>query len=375
MRIGIDIRHLCNEHHSGIGYYTINLINALSKIAPDDNFFLFATGSTQRLSKLPTFNGKNIHLVKRSIPNKLLTIAMKAPGGKTLESFFSEKIDCWLFPNLNIVRTNLPYAITMHDVSFSLFPQFFTPKQTLWHRQTNIKQLLEDARQIFSVSKKTKYDIQDIFNIEPKKIKITHLGVDQSFHSKREPSDQNYIRHYGISAPYILTLSTLEPRKNIESVIEAFDHIEDKELHLVIAGGSGWKTTSISQSLIRAKHRDRIHILGYVADKHKAALMREASAFIFPSFYEGFGLPILEAMACGAPVITSFTSSMPEVAQDAAIFVDPFNTRDIEQAINCICKNLELQSLLSKRGIAQAKKFTWEKTAKITLKQLKLIVN
>jgi glycosyltransferase involved in cell wall biosynthesis len=371
MKIGIDIRHLCSINQSGVGYYTINLIKALANIAQDDEFILFATGSKRRCSLLPSFPEKNVRIVARHIPNKLITLALKAPGKKTLESFLNEDIDYWLFPNINTIKTNLPYAITLHDMSFQLFPHFFTFKQRLWHKNANVQKLINKASVVFTVSNKTKKDALRYTKIHSNRIQVTPLGVNSSFTAKTQPSDKNYLRHYNINFPYLLTLSTLEPRKNIESVIEAFDRIQDQKTHLIIAGGSGWKTTTISQALIKTRHRNRIHLIGYVSNKHKAALMRNAAAFIFPSYYEGFGLPILESMACGTPVITSFTSSMPEVAGNAGILIDPFNTQDIQQAINSITQDPKLSSLLSQRGIERASDFTWSATAQKTLKRIK----
>lgn len=376
MKIAIDIRHLTTPGLSGVGYYTLHLIEELSALLPEAEFLLFATGTKSTLERLPEFKGSNVQVFKCSVPNKLFKILMKIPGGPAMEAFLPEKPDLWLFPDSNIIKTRLPYLITAHDLSFEFFKQFFKPSQLWRHRISGTKKLMQNAAGILSVSENTKTDLQNAYGISPEKITVTPLGVDDKYSPRAEPSDQNFLKQYNISAPYFLTISTIEPRKNIESVIEAYDAWRAKTdgknpPKLVIAGGVGWKTSTVSQTLIDATHRDDIILPGYIDEKHKPALLRHATALFFPSFYEGFGLPALEAMACGTPVVTTFTGSLPEVVGDAAIMVDPYNVRDLEQAFTLL-EDETLRKTLSARGIEQAKQFTWKRTALETLKIITL---
>ena len=375
MKIGVDIRHLAGGDLSGVGYYTVNIIKEMSKLAPNDEFILFASGTASALKKVPQFSESNIKVVKKDLPNKIVSTYMKSPYGPALEDFLDEKITAWFFPNINMIRTKLPYALTMHDVSFRTMPEFFTKKTKVWHRLANVKKLLNDAQIIFSVSGSTNTDLQNIWRINSNKITITHLGVSENYNSQLSSADKNYLRTYKINFPYFLTLSTPEPRKNIESVIEAYEIFcenskQNPSPHLIIAGGSGWKTEEIIRLARTSKFKNNIHLIGYVADKHKPALYRNANIFLFPSFYEGFGLPVLEAMACGTPVITSFTGSMPEVVEDSAILIDPYNVSDIVMALG-ILNDSELRSELIDKGKKQSAKFTWHKTAEQTLDNLR----
>lgn len=375
MRIGIDIRHLASANLSGVGYYTLHLIEEMARLAKKDRFILFASGTSETLQNLPEFPQSNVVVSKKIVPNKLLSAGLKIPAGKTLEDIMSERPDVWLFPNVNMIRTRLPYLITAHDLSFDIYPEFFTPKQRLWHAVANVNRLLRDASGILAVSESTKRDVETRYGIPSQRIAVTPLGVRDQFKPKQQPADKNYLRHYDIEPEYFLTLSTLEPRKNITSVIEAYDAwregipSDERAPGLVIAGSAGWKTASISQALIRSTHRDAIKLIGYVEDKHKPALYRNARALFFPSFYEGFGLPTLEAMACGTPVVTSFTGSLPEVVGDAAILVDPYNIADLEQAFMHLTDPL-LRKTLSQRGVERAAGFTWRQTAELTLEAL-----
>lgn len=375
MKIAIDIRHLTTPGLSGVGYYTMHLIKELSALAPEAEFLLFATGTKSTLEHLPEFHESNIRIVARQIPNKLFKLLMRLPGGPTMESFLPDNPNIWIFPDSNIIKTRVPYLITAHDLSFEFFKQFFTASQLWRHRISGTKKLMQNAAGILAVSTNTKTDLHHQYGIPNEKITVTPLGVDAHYTPATLPSDQNFLRQYGISTPYILTLSTIEPRKNIESVIEAYDAWRaktesTKPPKLVIAGGVGWKTSTVSQTLIEATHRDDILLTGYIDEKHKPALLRHAIVLFFPSFYEGFGLPALEAMACGTPVVTTFTGSLPEVVNDAAIMIDPYNVRDLEQAFTMLEENT-LRKILSARGIEQAKQFNWRRTAEETWHAIK----
>ncbi|MFH1767046.1 MAG: glycosyltransferase family 1 protein [Patescibacteria group bacterium] len=375
MIVGVDIRHLAAPNPSGIGIYTLNVIREMARSAPEVRFLLFASGSEQARANLPKFDEPNIALCVVRWPNRIVSSLLKIPKGPGLEDMMYEKPDVWFFPNLNIIRTRLPYVVTIHDMSFRIFPEFFTQKDLAWHRAVNAKRLLKKATHVVAVSESTKHDLEKYYQISKDKITVAYHGAQKRFHNSEEPQDKNFLREHNIDFPYLLSLCTLEPRKNIESILEAYDDWQESnqnETHLVIAGGAGWKTDGIEEVFEKLKHQDKIHFLGYVPDNHKPALYRHASALLFPSFYEGFGLPALEAMASGTPVITSFTGSMPEVVGDAAIMVDPYNVSDLKQALDELMSDVELRKKLIDSGIKRAQKFTWEKTAKKTLSALYL---
>ncbi|MFH1631800.1 MAG: glycosyltransferase family 1 protein [bacterium] len=402
MQIAIDIRHLTAPNPSGVGHYTIRLIEEMASASRDDAFILFASGRPRTLANLPKFDAPNIQVVTRAIPNRVLYALLRLPGGPALEDFLSVKPDMWFFPNLNITRTRLPYALAIHDLSFKIFPKFFTLKDRAWYRTARTERFIESANRLLAVSGSTKQDLVNLLKIDPSKIAVTHLGVDEIYCPDEQPSDKNYLNAHDIGFPYILTLSTLEPRKNIESVVEAYSSWRNqlstdycllstsRVPHLVIAGGRGWRSRSITDVIKRSKFQRDIHLIGYVPDRHKPALYRHADLLVFPSFYEGFGLPPLEALACGTQVITSFTGSMPEVVGNAAVMIDPYDVADLELAFDQMLnvgvtfrsparadslKAVPTSNAHSRQtcGIEQANKFQWYLTAQKTLAALKTL--
>lgn len=378
MKIGIDIRHLTNPNPSGVGHYTLQLIHEMAQANPGDRFLLFAAGSKRVLEHLPEFTQPNIKIESAQIPNRILFSLLRLPLGPSLEDFMQEKPDVWLFPNLNLVRTRKPYVLSMHDLSFELYPEFFRRKTLLWHTLSRPRTLCQNARAILAVSESTKRDLTNMFHIDPSKITVTPLGVDRTFTPEEDKNDRKILNAYGIKNDFLLSLCTLEPRKNLPSVIEAFEEIatEHIELQLVLAGGSGLKQEQLTEMITNSPVADRIIVTDYVSQKETPVLFRHATVFLFPSFYEGFGLPCLEAMASGTPVITSFTGSLPEVVADAAIMIDPYNISDLTQALKELLGESQktppaLQSILSQRGLERAKKFSWKTTAKTTHATLK----
>ena len=333
MKIAIDIRHLAAPNPSGVGRYTIEVVRRLIQ-HEEHEWLLFASGSARTLSHLPEFSGKTVTVVKKQIPNRLL-FALLLSGRKTLEDYLPAKPDLWFFPDLNIIRTKLPYVVTVHDLSFEHYPQFFTRKDHMRNRLADVRSLVQNANQVLAVSRSTKQDLVECWRVEPERISVTPLGVDEAFHPKQQPSDKNFLREHGIRFPYFLSLSTREPRKNIESIIEAYglwrDQSPTSDIHLVIAGGKGWKSSSVGRRASTSLYKNMIHLIGYVPEKHKPALFRGAEAVLFPSFYEGFGLPVVEAQACGTPVIAGRASSLNE---SSSILVNPYDISDLVQSFN-----------------------------------------
>ncbi len=381
MRIAIDIRALTDEHLTGVGLYTHHLIVALSELSPTDEFWLFASGSDSLLDRLPIFKAANIKTIKLHLPNRLLFLLLKLPGGPKLENFLPIKPDVWIFPKCNIFNTSLPYFLSMHDLAFDIFPHFITQKERLHNRIVNPLNLAKQAAGILTVSDSTCHDLKARWQLPASKIHVTPLGVDHTIYLSREqPSDRTFRATYDLNRPYVLALATNEPRKNLESVIEGYDIFRargGKNIPLVLAGHTGWKTKFFNERLARSRYKNDILVLGYIPEKHKPALYRGALAFLFPSFYEGFGLPVLEAMACGIPVITSATSSLPEVVGTAGVLVDPFNVNDLASSLHELLNtpdSAQFRSKLALAATAQAQEFDWTKTAQTTLAAIKSVI-
>jgi len=382
MKIAIDGRSLTDVHLTGVGTYTLNLITNLAESSPQDTFLVFISGSFHTRSRMPVFKQPNITIFEAKIPNRILSLLLILPLSPiSLDIFLSEHVDAWLFPNHNAIVTRRPYVFTVHDLSFLHLPKFFSLKDKFVHRLQNIPSLASNAEWILTPSKATAQDVEVSLKIPTDRISITPLGLDHDrFIPREQPSDRTFRAAYDLNRPYILAAATIESRKNFETVIEAYDLFRSRggeTLPLVIMGKAGHGFDRVKKTAKAAMFADDIRFLGFVPEKHKPALFRGAHAFLFPSFYEGFGLPVLEAMASGVPVIASFTSSLPEIGGEAAIYVDPFNVEDLAHALQVMFDKTDgkiIREIMQKKGIERAKMFTWEKTAITTLATIRSLV-
>jgi len=293
--------------------------------------------------------------------------------------FQSSNIDIFHTPFYPIPKkiTKAKRFLTVYDLIPLLFPQYFQ-----FNENHLIKQVVESIRPddwVLAISHSTKNDLCGYSkNVDPDKVTVTHLAASDLFYPCEDNELRQVVRkNYDIpDGPYILSLSTLEPRKNIDMVIKSFARIVQQEkindLNLVLAGTKGWDYDKIFDELNNVeKIRERIIFTGYVADEDLAALYSDALMFVYPSFYEGFGLPPLEAMQCGVPVITSNTSSLPEVIEESGIMIDPNDMDSLSENIIKIYQNSELAKSLSAKSLIQAKKFSWKNCAGQTMASYK----
>jgi glycosyltransferase involved in cell wall biosynthesis len=380
MRIAIDIRGLARDRQSGVGEYTMELLRALFKVGAEHDYVLLSTGTElarrhvlDNLERLGVDDFRS-HVRHKHIhePNKKLNLGIftrQSPHLDELAKVGTDKCDLFFFPNLNFIATNsTPSVVTVHDLSWRLFPHFFTAKDRAWHQAVRPSKTLSQAKAVIVPSESSKQDLIRVLKIDQHKIHVIPHGIDHNiWQPKPVPQDHGLRSHYKLPKRYLLYLGTIEPRKNIQALLDAFEQVRatNPELQLVLAGGPGWKSTDI---LERIKNTKGVQYLGYVPAEHRPVLYRGAQAFIFPSIYEGFGLPVLEAMACGTPVITSHTSSLPEITADAAMLINPHNANDLSAAINELLASTELSTRLSEAGLTQAANFDWTKAAQTTLK-------
>ncbi|HBY45170.1 MAG TPA: glycosyltransferase family 1 protein [Chloroflexi bacterium] len=252
---------------------------------------------------------------------------------------------------------------TIHDLGYLHEPEahdqasrLMLDRTTRWNGRV--------ASRLIAVSATTRDDLIRHYGVWPGKIAVVHSGIDHQRFRRHDPSAT--LSHAGITRPYLLFLSTVQPRKNVVRLVEAFEQLDNHDLHLVIGGRSGWMSDPIERRLKQSPRSDRIVRLGYVPDELVPALYAGAAAFVHPALYEGFGLGILEAMASGAPVVTSNIASMPEVSGDAAILVDPHDVRSIRDGILAALDPANRVDLVE-RGARRAAGFTWERTAQLTL--------
>ncbi len=316
--VAVDVRHLGNTEYTGVAHYTFELLRAIRNEGRAQSFLLVSAGRRFSLPKeLHAFPSYHI-----PFSNRLLSLLFFFRL-KTFESFLPQQVEAIWLPNINTLYTKKPYVVTVHDTSFLHFPSFFSFFSRLRTRLSNTTTLLTSAVKLLTVSNTSKRHISEAYHIDPSGIIDIPLAVSDTFNPKKEAGDEAILRNYGIKKPYFLSLCTLEPRKNLESVLEAYTRIARKDVHLVLAGSSGWKTTLVGSETY----------IGYVREKDRPALLRGAIALVFPSFYEGFGLPVLEAIACGTPVITTTAGALPELSHPLITYLPPFRVDALESAL------------------------------------------
>jgi glycosyltransferase involved in cell wall biosynthesis len=257
-------------------------------------------------------------------------------------------------------------AVTVHDLAFLKYSDQVTAKRYQYlHRM--IRSSVKRADVVLVPSQATRGDVIETFDIEPGHVKVTPLGVDPRFQPAPAEAISVARASFGLQNPYILTVGTLEPRKNLPALVRAFATLRDDVPHdLVLAGPDGWLMDEIEATIQESGIQERVRRIGFAEDEALTALYSGADVVAIPSLYEGFGLPVLEAMATGAPVLTSNLSSLPEVAGDAAILVDPTRIDAIADGLRRILESDTLRNQLRAAGPQQAARFTWEQTAKRT---------
>jgi glycosyltransferase involved in cell wall biosynthesis len=262
-------------------------------------------------------------------------------------------------------------AISVLDVSYLKFPELF--KRSDLNQLTKwTKYSVKKAKAVFTISKASKDDIMKAYGIPGNRIVVTYPGIKALTGKNKIFGMDKFEEKYGLTKNYILFVGTLQPRKNITRLIEAFSMLKDGT-ELVIVGKKGWLFEEILNAPKKFKVENRVKFLDFVPDEDLSLFYKNAICFVLPSLYEGFGLPILEAMSYGCPVIASNISSLPEAGGDAALYVDPLNIEDIKKKLEVITEDADLRQKLIKKGYEQVRKFSWEKTARETLKELENI--
>ena len=363
MRIGIDGRCLQDNPRTGVGEAALHLIKNLARVNRSTQIFVLlnAYGDIDM-----DFGEPNIEIIKKNIPNKLLNASLKFFKKPLLDSFF-ENIDLFFAPNWNFISLsqNLPFVLTVHDLSIFLYPEFYSPYSRFWHKNLlDIKGLIAKADQIIVPSNTTKNDLEKIFPVSKNKTTVIPWGSD---HSGKEAT--NYKLQTTNSAKrYILFLATVEERKNVRGLIAAYEYAREEkmiggDIDLILAGPKGFGFSAIEKIVRESRFASQIKIYGSVSDEQKKSLYANASVFVYPSFYEGFGFPPLEAMAFGVPLIASSSASLGEILENAALLVQPYQTAELAAAISNILNNENLRKIYAQRGLDLVKRYQWKDAA------------
>lgn len=375
MRIGIDCRTILNPQGgemAGIGHYTYYLVkNLLAADKRNQYILLFDT----RVIETREFEQKNVEI--KFFPFYQYKKFMPVIYAQTLISAYlnKQKLDVYHNPaNFIPLGYRQPSVITVHDLAIFRHPDWFPGSliNKSWSKRVTVPSSIKRAQKIIAVSESTKRDIIKLFKVPADRIEVIYEGAEKNRISNFE--SRIWKKKYGIKDKFILYVGTLEPRKNVVGLVKAFDAWQEKnkkigkDYQLIIAGGKGWKFGQVFKAITAAKFGERIRYIGYIPPDHKWELMQEATVFVFPSLYEGFGLPVLEAMSFGAPVITSKVSSIPEITGQAAALINPRSANQLTEVLTKVLASAKLRQKMSTLGRQQAKKFTWAKTARETLR-------
>ncbi|WP_292460183.1 glycosyltransferase family 1 protein [Methanothermococcus sp.] len=397
MKIGI-IANPIDDIKTGIGSYTYNVLIELFKIEykknSDNRYTIIHRKKCEHL---------NILLNKYNFLSEIIIPVPKIPLGHEIQKMiitphvlkkhdFDIIHDVYHFgPFLSLKKPKK--ILTVYDITPLLYPKTHKKSKVLMHRYY-FPLVLKKSDKIISISHHTKQDLIKHFKISEDKIKVIHLAANENYKPLKENeinkildetegfvarnSLRSFLKQkYNLNYPFILYVGTLEPRKNIPTLLKALYKLKKQGIKhkLVITGKKGWKYKSIFETIEKLNLQKDVIFTGYVPDEDLPALYNAAVLFVYPSLYEGFGLPPLEAMACGTPVITSNTSSLPEVVGDAGIMVNPYDVDELANKMYEVLTNDGLREELSKKGLERAKLFSWKKCAEETLKVYEEVYN
>jgi glycosyltransferase involved in cell wall biosynthesis len=373
MRIAINCQIL-SVNHLGIGRYTENLVKALADV-DEENKYLLLVNSRVNLAKLPQQD--NFQVLTTGIPivgtkTRILWEQLWLPF-----SLLGKGVDLVHFPDLSLPVLPLldcPYVVTIHDLTHYAFREAYTLGKVLYKRCTT-PLAVRGASRIIAVSESTKQDIVETFAVPGWKIAAVYSGLMEMFKpiTSKEQLKETEIKFH-LPSRYILHVGSIDPRKNLVTLLEAYANLT-KEANLphklIIVGPKEFNYAPVLNTAQNLDMADRIVFLGFVNNEDLVNIYNMAELFVFPSIHEGFGFPPLEAMACGVPVITSNTSSLPEIVGDAALLIDPYDTHGLVAAMLRVLTDDRLRNEMSQRGLCQAKLFSWRKAAEETLKVYK----
>jgi len=371
MKVAIDIQSAVTQR-AGVGRYTRELAANLAATMPEGQLLL------------PYFDFKR-HAEPFTIPHATMHPIRWIPG-RAIQgawnmlrfppyNWLAGNADLYLFPNFIIppLRGNGKAVVTIHDLAFMRYPQF-AEDRNVHYLNKHIRRTAERADAIITVSRFSAAEACNYLNVPEAKVFPIHHGIDPRF--RRPPAEMILKTRdtLGLQRPYLLTVGTVEPRKNIPHLVQVFEAMTDFDGDLVIAGGNGWKVEPILARIASSPRAASIKRLGYTGDDILPALYAGAEAFVLPSFYEGFGFPPVEAMACGTPVVSSTGGSLAEVLGDGAVLLDHDEVEGWLTAIRQVLQVFELRKALIARGHQTAAGYTWQATARQTLDVFRQVI-
>ncbi len=366
MLIGIDASRTTIARRTGTEVYSLQLIRHLVRLRPDWQFRLYFNQAPSD-EAIPTAT----HVEWRIIPFPRLWTHLRLSAEVTLRPPDLLFVPAHVLPILHPRRS----VVTVHDVGHRYHPEAHPPAQR-HYLEWSTRYHTRAATHLLADSQATRNDLIRFYNADPTRITVVHLGIDADFRPVQDPAQIAAVKaKYGIKQPYILYLGTLQPRKNLTRLIQAFARLQREDITLVLAGKQGWLSEDLQAQAQATGVGTRVLLTGFVDDADRPALYSGATLFVMPSLYEGFCFPVLEAMACGTPVVCSNVASLPEVGGDAARFFDP---TDVEAMATAIAQTLDDPfrcAHMRARGLEHSKTFTWERCARQTATVLEQVSN
>ena len=360
------LAHTRSFRRAGVSNYVEAILTHLGQLDRTNHYSVYTTRGlgNEQLHLPPNF---------RVLPSRFPTInpRVRIPWEQLLAPILLRATRADLYHGvLNVapLACPVPSVITIHDLAFLVFPQTFrgvNRTYLTWATKASARR----ARRILAVSEATRQEIIRLLGIAPEKVVVTHDAADARFAPPDPAVLAEYRRRAGLPERFVLYIGTLEPRKNIPTLLRAYAQIaREVDAPLLIGGGRGWLYDEIFATAEQLNLGDKVRFIGFVPGEDLPLLYAAATVFAFPSSYEGFGMPLLEAMACGTPTVTSNVSSLPEVAGDAALLVDPRSPEALAEALRRLLTDTELRAELRQRGLAQARRFDWTESAARTLR-------
>ncbi len=369
MKVAIDA-HMVGERETGNETYTLNLVRALlalpGEVTDPLSFSLYTTHPAHLHAQLPPADRGRVRQIRPAAAPLRIPFGMPAATRR-------DRIDLLHVTYVAPPLGACPFVVTVHDISYTRYPQFFSPRDR-WMLSTLVPLTMRRAARVITVSNHARQEIIDRYGIAPARVAVTYEAAAGQFAEVHDPVQLAEVRaRYGVPATgrYLLALGNLQPRKNMGRLVEAFARLRSRaeitDVHLVIAGKALWRESEVYAAVQRVQLTGRVHFVGYVADEDLPALYSGALAFVYPSLYEGFGLPPLEAMACGTPVVCTNVASLPEVVGDAARLITPTDVDDLAQALHAIATDDGLRATLIDQGHRRVAQFSWQRCAEETL--------
>jgi len=362
LRLGIFVV-MAGRQAGGPETYEVSLVRSLAALDRRNEYHVFCLSRAAVDAFHLTQENLRFHVLRPAI--RWISIPSGLPLG-----VLGNRIDLLHATFVPPPVSPTDYVFTMHCLSSVVHPEFYRPT-IRWRLNQLIGRGLKKAKLVLCVSKDSRDQVAERFKVPEERLAVVHNGVSDRFRPVPRAEAQELVgRIYGVPGPYLLYVGRLEPRKNIGRLLAAFHRFRlhsKTDLKLVLAGRRTEMSCGLDETIERLNLKDSLVELGYVDEEHLPALYSAAELFLFPTLWEGFGIPVLEAMACGTPVVTSNRSSLPEVAGDAAVLADPYSVEELADCIDRVCGDSALRAELRRKGLERAKLFSWQRTAQETL--------